>query len=148
MPKREMFKDVEVGGRKWRINRFDALTGSYIATLLLLQILPMGMGGQVGSDSPSNKGKSLMDKDTFRDLQMECLKIVSEIKLVGSVEAPVPLMLPDGRWGVEDVDTDTSTILSLMVNALIFNVSDFFQEAALKDLTGTLQGLSQFNATE
>jgi hypothetical protein len=76
------------------------------------------------------------------------LKIVSEIKLVGSVEAPVPLMLPDGRWGVEDVDTDTSTILSLTVNALIFNVSDFFQEAALKDLTGTLQGLSQFNATE
>ena len=40
--KREMFKEVDVGERKFRIGRLDALTGSYITTLVLMQMLPFG----------------------------------------------------------------------------------------------------------
>lgn len=143
--KRESHKDVEVGGRKWRIGRFDAMTGSYITMLVLMQILPMGLDEQIGV---SAKGRSLMDKQTFFDVQADCLKICSELQTVGETITPIMVMLPDGRWGISGVEDDIMTILSLTVHTLIFNISDFFQEDALSDLTKTFQGLSQFNAKE
>ena len=145
--KREAFKDVELGGRRWRIGRFDAMTGSYITMLVLMQMLPMGLDEQIGIGSVS-KGRSLMDKKTFFDVQSDCLKVCSELQLVGETTAPVMVMLPDGRWGVGGVEDDITVILGLTVHTLIFNISDFFQEDALKDLTSTMSGLSQFNAKE
>jgi len=147
LKKREPHKDVAIGGRKWRIGRFDALTGSYITTLLLMQMLPMGLDEQVGLGGIV-KGKSLMDKGTFMDVQKECLRVCSELQLVGAMEAPIPVMLSDERWGVADIEDDVVTILSLTIHTLIFNVSDFFQEDALKDLGQTFSGLSLFNAKE
>lgn len=143
--KREAFKDVEVGGRKWRIGRFDAMTGSYITMLVLMQMLPMGMDEQIGMGS-LGKGRSLMDKQTFFDVQADCLKICSELQTVGDSVAPIPVMLSDGRWGVGGVEEDMPTVLALTVHTLIFNISDFFQEGALNDLTKTFSGLSQSNA--
>ncbi len=140
--KREQFKDVEVNGRKFRIGRFDALTGSYITTLLLMQMLPMGMeDGLAGMP----KDRSLMDKGTFREVQMDCLKVVSELKQVGETIAPVLVMLPDGRWGVEEIEDDTMTVITLTINSLMFNLSDFFQEGALNSLSQTLPGLDKFS---
>jgi hypothetical protein len=55
-------------------------------------------------------------------------------------------MLPDGRWGISDIETETTIILALTLHVLIFNIADFFQEDALKDLTQTFSGLSQFSA--
>ncbi len=138
--KRELFKDVEIGGRKWRIGRFDALTGSYITMLVLMQMLPMGLDEQVGLGSVG-KGRSLMDKKTFFDVQCDCLKVCSEVQTIGNADAPTLVMLPDGRWGVGGVENDSITILALTLHALIFNISDFFQEGALNDLTNTFQGL-------
>lgn len=145
--KREAFKDVELGGRRWRIGRFDAMTGSYITMLVLMQMLPMGLDEQIGIGS-IGKGRSLMDKKTFFDVQSDCLKVCSELQQVGESVAPVMVMLPDGRWGVGGVEDDITIILALTVHTLIFNISDFFQEDALKDLTSTMSGLSQFNAKE
>ena len=145
--KREAFKDVDLGGRRWRIGRFDAMTGSYITMLVLMQMLPMGMDEQVGMGS-LGKGRSLMDKQTFFDVQADCLKICSELQTVGDSVAPIPVMLSDGRWGVGGIEDDMPTILALTVHTLIFNISDFFQEGALNDLTKTFSGLSQSNAKE
>lgn len=146
--KREPFKDVEISGRKWRVGRFDAMTGSYITMLVLMQMLPMGLDEQVGLGSVS-KGRSLMDKKTFFDVQSDCLRVCSELQSIGDNVAPVRVMLDDGRWGVSGVEDDVTIILALTIHTLIFNISDFFQEDALSTLTGTLQGgLSQFNAKE
>jgi hypothetical protein len=145
--KREAFKDVDLGGRKWRIGRFDAMTGSYITMLVLMQMLPMGMDEQIGVGS-IGKGRSLMDKKTFFDVQADCLKICSELQQVGESVAPIPVMLDDGRWGVGGIEDDMPTILALTIQTLIFNISDFFQEGALNDLTKTFSGLSQSNAKE
>lgn len=146
--KREAFKDVELGGRKWRVGRFDAMTGSYITMLVLMQMLPMGMDEQIGIGSLGKGGRSLMDKKTFFDVQADCLKVCSELQQVGESVAPIPVMLDDGRWGVGGVEEDVPTILALTVHTLIFNISDFFQEGALNDLTKTFLGLSQSNAKE
>jgi hypothetical protein len=42
--KRPNFKDVKVNGRNFRVKKFDALTGSYIAYRLMAEALPMGVG--------------------------------------------------------------------------------------------------------
>lgn len=128
--KREKFKDVEIEGRKFRINRFDALTGSYIASLLLMQILPMGMGKQLGLDNLTEG--SLMKKETFIELQKDCLKVCQELTNVGNVETPMFVMLPDGRWGVEGLQDETTIVLPLAIQTLVFNLSDFFQDGALE----------------
>jgi len=144
--KREMFKEVEVSGRRFRIGRLDALTGSYITTLILMQMLPFG-DAQV-TEGHVTKSRSLMDKATFLDVQSECLKVVAELKEVGDNMAPLPIMLSDGRWGVEGLDTDTMTILTLTIHSLIFNIADFFQGDALNNLIKPISDLSPFNAKE
>ena len=144
--KREQFKDVEVNGRRFRIGRFDALTGSYITTLLLMQMLPMGLEDRI--PGVSSKGKSIMDKETFMDIQRDCLKVVSELKPVGDSIAPMLVMLPDGRWGIDGIEDDTLIVITLTISVLAFNLSDFFQEGALSNLNQVLPGLTPSKATE
>jgi len=143
--KREMFKEVDVGERKFRIGRLDALTGSYITTLVLMQMLPFGDAQVTGG---SGKNRSLMDKETFMDVQRECLKVVSELKSVGGNVAPLPVMLYDGRWGVEGLEEDTMTVLTLTIHTLIFNIADFFQGDALNNLIKPISDLTPFSAKE
>ena len=145
--KREAFKELEVSGRKFRVGRFDALTGSYIVTLILMQMLPMGLDTQLGLGAFS-QGRSLMDKNTFFDVQRDCLKICSEIQSVGNVSTPLPVMLEDGRWGVADIENDASIVLALTIHTLVFNVTDFFQGDALKEVMTSFQVMNQSNAKE
>lgn len=144
--KREQHKDIELLGRKWRIERFDALTGSYISSLLLMQVLPMGLEEKLGIKIPMPE-RSLMEKKTFMDLQCDCLRVCFELKDVGGVIASLPILLADGRWGVEDIETDIALVMGLTVHALIFNISDFFQGDTLESLSQSFKGLdlSLFN---
>jgi len=50
------------------------------------------------------------------------------LKSIDGNVAPIPVMLYDGRWGVEGLDTDTMTVLTLTIHTLIFNIADFFKE--------------------
>jgi len=143
MEKRETFKIIELNGRKWRIGKFDALTGSYIAYKLLFQALPMGLDSQIGN---LPKGRETMSKDEFLALQRDCLSICQELKNVGGVDTPMVVMMPDGRWGVDGLQDDTVTVLALTAHALIFNVASFFEGDALKGLIDSFQGLNLFNA--
>lgn len=140
--KREQFKDIELMGRQWRIGRFDALTGSYISSMLLMQVLPMGLEDQLGIKIPIASERSLMDKKTFMALQADCLRVCSEVKNVGGVPAALPVLLPEGRWGVEDIETDIAIVMGLTIHALIFNISDFFQGNALESLIQSFKGLN------
>ena len=145
--KREPFKDIELMGRKWRIGRFDALTGSYISALLLMQVIPMGIEGQLGIKMPLSNERSIMEKKTFIELQLDCLRVCSEIKEVGGSVAPIPVLMSDGRWGIEDIETDISLVIGLTIHTLIFNITDFFQGNTLKSLSQSFEGLdlSLFN---
>ena len=137
--KRETTKDVELAGRKWRIKKFDALTGSYIAYKLLSQMLPGGMDKQLGN---MPEGRAVMSKEDFVALQKDCLSVVQELKPAGNTELPVAVILSNGKWGVEGLEDDTVTVLSLTIHALVFNVAGFFDGKALQDLNQSLTGLS------
>jgi hypothetical protein len=74
--------------------------------------------------------------------------VVQELKDVGGYVAPVYAMLPDGRWGVEDLETNLTTVLSLTVASLVFNITDFFQGNTLNNLIESVSGLTQFNVEQ
>jgi hypothetical protein len=137
--KRESIKDIELAGRRWRIKKFDALTGSYISYKLLSQMLPGGVDKQLGN---MPEGRQVMCKEDFISLQKDCLSVVYELKEAGANQFPMQIMMPNGSWGVEGLDDDTATVLALTIHALIFNVSGFFDGNTLKELTGSLTGLN------
>lgn len=131
---RETFKDVEIGKRKFRLSKFDALTGSYIVYAVLTQILPMGIGEQIEGLPSAAEGKpvSIMPKEKFIEIQKDCLKCCAEIVPAGGTIAPVSVMLPDGRWGVPDIEQDAAMALLLTVNVLGYNVKSFFDANTLE----------------
>lgn len=89
---RELFKDVEINGRKFRVSKFDALTGSYIIYSLLTQILPMGLGAQI-EGLEADPSLPPMSKDKFMEIQKDCLKKCAEIKMVGDSVVPIPILM-------------------------------------------------------
>ena len=144
--KREEFKDVEIRGKKWRVGRLDARTGSYIASVILMQVVPMGLDSQL-PNLPS--GREIMPKATFLDIQTECLKVCFELQQAGQNILPVAVILPDGRWGVsEESQTDISTMLTLTIQTLKFNLTDFFQGGALNELMQVFKDLPQSDVKE
>lgn len=138
---KEKFKEISIGDRKFRIGKFDALTGSYIAYAVLTQLLPLGLGNMVkGLESiAADPSLSLpvMPKEKFVEIQKDCLMVCSEITPVGNTVGLMPVLLADGRWGIEDLEHDAPTILLLTVEVLGYNVQSFFDENVLKAF-GTL----------
>jgi len=155
--KREPFKIVELAGKKFRIGRFDALTGSYIAFTVMTKMLPMIaelMGGK--SETPDvnalaagmMSSRASMSKADFLSLQKDCLSVCHEMQMAGTVEAPVAVMMESGAWGVADLEFDVSTVMALTVHALFFNVSSFFEGNALKGMMEGLKDQSLFSVKE
>ena len=134
---KEKFKYIELGGRKWVIGKFDALTGSYIATKLMSSALPSGMEKQM-EGVPLPKGRSFMSREEFMELQIECLKVCYEDLKAGKA----PVMGANNAWGVADVDDDMVLVMSLTIHVLIHNVAGFFEEGKLQDLIGSFKGMS------
>jgi hypothetical protein len=135
MSKREIYKIFEFGGRKWRIGKFDAMTGSYIAYKLMAEVLPMGLGQQAGIPAPS--GGRVMSKADFLELQKDCLSVCAEMLPAG----PTPVLNEDGTFGVLDLEHDAPTVLALTVQALAWNLSSFFDESLLTSLSETISNI-------
>jgi hypothetical protein len=141
MDKREDHKIVELAGRKWRIEKFDALTGSYIAYQLMSQMLPGGLDAQITGDQ-APKGRPLMSKQEFANLQLDCLHVCYEVLPAGKA----PVIGENGAWGVAGLENDTITIVALTIHALVFNIAGFFDGNALKGLVNSFSDMSLFGA--
>lgn len=151
MEKRVTYKDVEIGGRNWRIGKFDALTGSYIAYKVMTQILPTINGGVTTPEAMAEglrASRASISKADFVELQRDCLGVCSELQNVGGNIAPVKVILTNGNWGVEGIETDVPTVMALTVHALFFNVSSFFDSNALDGAMGSFKGLNFGSAKE
>jgi hypothetical protein len=158
MAKREPFKFVTIADRKWRVGRFDALTGSYIAFTVMTKMLPMIaelMGGKAAGEPDVNalaagmmNSRATLSREDFLSLQKDCLMVCSEVKEVAGVDAPLPVLLTSGAWGVADLEHDVSSVLALTVHALFFNISSFFEGDALKGMMAGLKDQSLFSAKE
>lgn len=136
--KREIYQAFEFGGRKWRVGKFDAMTGSYIAYKLMSELLPMGLGTKIGLPESKGASKTAMSKKDFFELQKDCLSVCEELIDAG----PTCVLNEDGSWGVIDVERDAPLVLALTIRSLAWNVSSFFDESLLTSLAGAL-GLSR-----
>ncbi len=154
MEKRITHKDIELSGRKWRITKFDALTGSYVAYNVMTQVLPLLADMKDGVPDVATMTAALMasrkkiSKEDFLELQKDCLAVCSELKSVGTVETPIQVFLSNGAWGVEGLDQDVPTVLGLTIHALVFNISSFFDGNVLGGAMGSFKDLNLSSAKE
>lgn len=134
MQKRETSKQVEMDDRKWIIGRFDPMTGTYVAYKLMSEFIPMipGIGAALGAALPGSGGKT-MSKADFLDLQRDCLSVCSEVLPAGNA----PVINQNGTWGVQNFDV--KLCLGLIVQVLIFNLADFFDDSLWSALAGAMQ---------
>lgn len=147
MEKREKSKIVEIGNRKFVINRFDAFTGSYILYTLMEKMLPMMLESKV----PVSKGENLsnvlpatrlsMTREEFKSFQIDCLRVCQEVLPAGNM----PVIGANGNFGVMNLENDVSTVLQLTIHALMFNIVDFFKGNDLSSLMTGLPGIKSQN---
>jgi len=145
---RETSRIVILDSRKWKVSKFDAWAGSYIAIKLFSKLSNVAMAvvsGQVGDGAVvamaiANELGSI-PRVEFQEIQQLCLSTVKEIKEIGGKDLESPVWLSDGRWGVENLEDDALLVMSLVSHALIYNMTSFFDESRLKASIESFQGL-------
>jgi hypothetical protein len=136
MDKREIYKTFKYEGREFRIGKFNAMTGSYVAYKLMGQMLPMGI---IVDGIKAPEGSQIMSKSDFIDLQKDCLKTCSELLPAG----PAEVMYENDTFGIDDIENNAKLALALTVQALVWNISDFFDENLLRSLATGISDIPQ-----
>jgi hypothetical protein len=151
MPIRETERVITISGRRWKVKKFDALTGSYIALKMMSKISNVAMGIASGNLKLDTDGAIIamsianeigaLSKQEFNEIQGECLHVCFQVEKVGETDVDSPVRLPDGRWGVGALETDALLVLTLVSHVLLFNLSSFFEGNALKESKESFKGL-------
>lgn len=124
-------KDIEVNGKKYRLTRMDARTGSYVAAKLALLCAPLLKDSKDGGVSEEALAQMLpaLSRRDFDELQTIMLKTIRQ--LIGPEEMASPIVKGNGDFVDEDLSYDVAAVINLTVQAVFFNVGDFFAEAGL-----------------
>lgn len=145
----ETYKDIEINGRTFRLNKMDARTGSYMLFKLTKIITPI-----IGKIDISKEEINLTDlnleelanslfdlpEKEFRYIQDNALKVVQEILPGGK-----PYILNKyGEFEALNVEFDIPLVMNLTIQSIIFNVKGFFSGSLLESLTQKLN-ISQQN---
>lgn len=128
-------KVIEAGGVKYRLGKMDARSASYLAMKAAAVIAPAlstvkGMNKQDAITAAANALPS-MPREEFDEIQTMLLRTVVKLVETNGVDMPVPVIKADGSFADEDLCYDAPTVMQLSVQALIFNIGDFFQGAGL-----------------
>jgi hypothetical protein len=139
--KRESYKDVVLMDRTFRVKKFDAWTGSYIAYQLINLALPpmlQGLLSKIGMPlaAPELSKGRVMAKQEFIDLQKDCLAVCSEVVTVEGKSAPVinPVMNENGSFRSIGLEDNAGVVLALTAWVLMFNVESFFTDGPWAEL--------------
>jgi hypothetical protein len=144
----EKYTYVTVNERKFRIQKFNALTGSFMIIKIAGILAPLFKGIDISkvsvAEEPSKvelggfnilEGISELSKlseEDFSYVQTNCLKLCREDLPAGLT----PVLNENGSFGVIGLEEDTMAVLALTVHALIFNVKGFFQGSPLGSIVG------------
>lgn len=154
MEKPIRYKDIEIKNRKFRLNKMDARTGSYMLYKFMKIITPIFQNIKLDSIddlediNPEELNlteliSSIFDlpEDEFRYIQDNCLQVIDEILPAG----PASVLDKYGNFGVMDIEFDTNLVMNLTVQSLLFNVSGFFEGSPLTSIVKGLN-ISQLNS--
>lgn len=123
-------KIVEVGGKRYKLTKLNADAGSYVAFKLAGVALPLmnGLTGKVGADDMKMLSQAItsMSRKDFSEVQKILLATVLKLETAGGVDMPVPILKADGSYADEELAADAKTVISLTVQAAMFNIGDFF----------------------
>ena len=89
-----------------------------------------GMNKQDAFKAAANALPS-MPREEFDEIQTMLLRTVVKLVETNGVDMPVPVIKADGSFTDEDLCYDAPTVMQLSVQALMFNIGDFFQGAGL-----------------
>lgn len=145
--KREDSMTVTLNDTEFRIKKYDAYTGSFIAFTLLQKALPVMFEQQAVSAGQLPSNRTLMSKDEFKSFLVECLRVAEIKKNAGYLP-----IVNDYGYLDTSIENDTASVLMLAVHALKFNFESFFSEGAsllqgILPVAGT-SATSQQNANE
>lgn len=125
-------KDVEIGGQRYRIGRFPARTGSWIAVQIMTKVLPSWLKEvDDGIPEAQKANRPGMTEEEFRNIQDHCLRACFRQSMNGDGGLPTPVLMADGRLD-KDLEDDVVAVMALTVHCLMFNLAPFFQQAELK----------------
>lgn len=123
-------KFIEVGGVRYKLTKLDADAGSYVAFKLAGVALPLmnGLSGKVNADDMRLLSQAItsMNRKEFTEVQKILLATVLKIENAGGVDMPVPVLKADGTYADEELRMDAKTVISLTVQAALFNIGGFF----------------------
>lgn len=145
----ENYKDIEVNGRTFRLNKMNARTGSYMLFKLMKILTPIVKNIKVDSEelklsdlNLTEITKSLFDleEEEFKYIQDNALKVIQEILPGGQ-----PYVLnKNGEFEALNVEFDTGLVMNLTVQSLFFNIKGFFKGSPLESMLKGLN-ISQLN---
>jgi hypothetical protein len=144
-------KTVEVDGREYQVRRLPADEGSWIYYRMLGACSKAAseqpqQGQQTDAPAPVMSGEErartlcaialmYLDFQTSKFTLQRSLQCVSRQEVNAGVRAAMPVVTTDGRWAITELEHDMVTTTKLMVEVLVFSLSDFFQETGDKKNT-------------
>ena len=137
--------------RKFRINKFDARTGSYILYTVMSRFLPSILQIKSGAETITDMSKVVNPEDIvssitmsdgeFNKLQNAALQVCEEILPAGAT----PVVDASGNFSVIGLEKEAVAVFVLTTQALVFNLSGFFGEDGL---TSLLSGIQQVTPSQ
>ncbi|MBY6877904.1 hypothetical protein HYH51_14310 [Clostridium botulinum] len=139
-----LYEDIQINERKFRLNKMDARTGSYMLFKLMKILGPIFKNIKIDNiEDISLDDINLTDlmssvfnlpENEFRYIQDNCLRAVEEILPAG----PARIIDKYGSFGVLNIEFDTALLMNLTIQSLIFNVKGFFAGSPLTSITEKL----------
>jgi len=139
-----LYEEIEISGRKFRLNKMDARTGSYMLFKLMKILTPIFKNIKVDDTEDislddinlTDLMSSIFDlpEDEFRYIQDNCLRVVEEILPGG----PSKVIDKYGNYCILDIEFDTALLINLTIQSLVFNVKGFFTGSPLTSITEKL----------
>lgn len=125
-----LYTEVTIDDRTFRIKKFDAKTGLKLARLVIAKaapILPMIQDGNTSDARVFTAIGGILESLDDADLDNiidKCLRVCYEDLPAG----PAPVIDDLGHYGVENVEYDMMLTLRLCIEAIKWGASDFFDE--------------------
>lgn len=149
-------KTVEISGTRYQLRKMAPDRGSWILMRMISASINAG-GDQAtaptngeGAENPIPvpTGEELvravafaaflrgLDYETHSFVQKACLTVCSRLENSNGTELPMPIVNDSGAWAIAEIRDDISLVMRLEVEALVWNLSDFFAAGGLKSLSG------------
>jgi hypothetical protein len=145
----ETYKDIEINDRKFRLNKMNARTGSYLIFKLMKILSPMFKNIKEDSNDINISDLNLTElasklfdlpEEDFRFIQDNALQVIQEILPGGQP----PVLNKRGEFEALNVEFDTPLVMNLTIQSLVFNVKGFFKGGPLDSIMKG-QSISQLN---